>query len=90
MNHLYTAKRAVYLAYVASHLKRKRDLFTDIKYVLLDSNPLRPCLQLKRKDCRLLKTDFLCIVFRWRLSSPYSSRYTRRRVEIGEIVAKQE
>eukprot|EP00118_Oscarella_pearsei_P016238 m.153613 g.153613 ORF g.153613 m.153613 type:complete len:984 (+) comp38622_c1_seq1:233-3184(+) len=50
LNHTYTVKRAVYLSYLAHHFKQRTDLFSEVKYTLLDSNPLRPCLQLKGGD----------------------------------------
>ncbi|XP_062516518.1 nucleolar protein 6-like isoform X2 [Corticium candelabrum] len=47
MNHLYFAKRAVYLGYLASHLQQRSEVVRSASYVIVDGDRLRPVLQLE-------------------------------------------
>jgi U3 small nucleolar RNA-associated protein 22 len=47
LSHTYFAKRAVYLAYVASHLSQLSDVVCGASYVIVDGDRMRPVLQLE-------------------------------------------
>lgn len=47
LNHVYVAKRAVYLGYLAAHLSQHCDVVCGASYVFVDGDRLRPVLQLE-------------------------------------------